>query len=149
MKLVRRTASRRLEQQSTRSNRVIDHPAGRWRNEHPKSPRGNWAPAVEVHETDSEYLIEAILPEVKREDVRVDVHDGMLCLQGERKREEEETDRKFHRIARKCERFEGRILLPRAVDPRNVAAEFKDGVLRVHLPKSKDLPGQSLEVKVS
>jgi HSP20 family protein len=95
-----------------------------------------------------EYLIKADLPEVKKEDVRVELQDGMLCLRGERRQEKEEKGKKFHRIERVYGQFERRLALPSEVDPQEVAAEFKDGVLNVHLPKSASAKPKSIEVRV-
>jgi HSP20 family protein len=73
----------------------------------------------------------------------------MLFLQGERKQEKEEKGKKFHRIERAYGRFERRLALPSEVDAQKVAADFKDGVLRVHLPKSVSAKPKTIEVKVS
>jgi HSP20 family protein len=108
-----------------------------------------WAPAVDVQETDGEYLIKADLPDVKKEDVHVELQDGMLCLRGERRQEKEEKGKKFHRIERAYGQFERRLALPSEVDSQKVAAEFKNGVLNVHLPKSAHAKPRAIEVKVS
>ena len=149
MKLVRWDPFRELEDVSTRLNRLFNQPFGRRLMEDEGSLLAEWAPAVDVQETDAEYLIKADLPEVKKEDVRVELQDGMLCLQGERKQEREEKGKKFHRMERAYGRFERRLALPSEVDPQKVAAEFKDGVLKVHLPKSPSAKPKSIEVKVS
>jgi HSP20 family protein len=149
MNLVRWDPFRELEEVSTRLNRLFNQPLGRRLPEDEGSLLAEWAPAIDVQETDGEYLIKADLPEVKKEDVRVELQDGMICLQGERKQEKEEKGKKFHRIERAYGRFERRLALPSEVDVQKVAAEFKDGVLRVHLPKSASVKPKSVEVKVS
>jgi HSP20 family protein len=149
MNLVRWDPFRDLEEVSTRLNRLFNQPFGRRPIEDEGSLLAEWAPAIDVQETEGEYLIKADLPEVKKEDVRVELQDGMICLQGERKQEKEEKGKKFHRIERAYGRFERRLALPSEVDAQNVAAEFKDGVLRVHLPKSASVKPRSVEVKVS
>jgi HSP20 family protein len=149
MNLVRWDPFRELEEVSTRLNRLFNQPFGRRVMEDEGSLLAEWAPAVDVQETDGEYLIKADLPEVKKEDVHVELQDGMLCLQGERKQEKEEKGKKFHRLERAYGRFERRLALPSEVDPQKVAAEFKDGVLRVHLPKSASAKPKSIEVKLS
>jgi hypothetical protein len=90
----------------------------------------DWAPAIDVQETDGEYLIKADLPAVKREDVKVSVEDGILAVEGERQQEKEEKGKKFHRIERSYGKFVRRVSVPSDVDQAHVAAEFKDGVLR-------------------
>jgi HSP20 family protein len=149
MNLVRWDPFRELEEMSTRLNRLFNQPVGRRLVEDEGSLMAEWAPAVDVQETDSEYLIKADLPEVKKEDVRVELQDGMLCLRGERKQEKEEKGKKFHRIERAYGQFERRLALPSEVDAQKVSAEFKDGVLRVHLPKSASAKPKTVEVKVS
>jgi HSP20 family protein len=149
MNLVRWDPFRELEEVSTRLNRLFNQPFGRRLIENEGSLLAEWAPAIDVQETEGEYLIKADLPDVKKEDVRVELQDGMICLQGERKQEKEEKGKKFHRIERAYGRFERRLALPSEVDAQKVAAEFKDGVLRVHLPKSASVKPRSVEVKVS
>jgi HSP20 family protein len=128
---------------------LFNQPLGRRLIEDEGSLMAAWAPAVDVQETDGECLIKADLPEVKKEDVRVELQDSVLCLRGERKQEKEEKGKKFHRIERAYGQFERRLALPSEVDPQRVAAEFKDGVLKVHLPKSASAKPKSIEVKVS
>jgi HSP20 family protein len=149
MNLVRWDPFRELEEVSSRLNRLFNQPFGRRLPEDEGSLLAEWAPAIDVQETEGEYLIKADLPEVKKEDVRVELQDGMICLQGERRQEKEEKGKKFHRIERAYGRFERRLALPSEVDAQRVAAEFKDGVLRVHLPKSASVKPKSVEVKVS
>ena len=149
MNLVRWDPFRELEEVSTRLNRLFHQPFGRRSIEEEGSLLAEWAPAVDVQETDGEYLIKADLPEVKKEDVRVELQDGMLCVQGERRQEKEEKGTKFHRVERAYGRFERRLALPSEVDPQKVAAEFEDGVLKVHLPKSASAKPKSIAVKIS
>ena len=110
---------------------------------------GDWAPAVDIRETDKEYLIKADLPEVKKEDVKVEFQDGFLTVEGERRQEKEEKGTKFHKIEREYGKFVRRFALPSEVDTANVQAEFKDGVLNVHLPKSAKASPKTIEVKVA
>jgi HSP20 family protein len=149
MNLVRWDPFRELEEVSTRLNRLFNQPFGRRPMEDEGSLMAEWAPAVDVQETDGEYLIKADLPDVKKEDVHVELQDGMLCLRGERRQEKEEKGKKFHRIERAYGQFERRLALPSEVDPQKVAAEFMNGVLNVHLPKSAHAKPRAIEVKVS
>jgi len=107
-----------------------------------------WAPLVDIAEDDKEYLIKAELPEVQKEDVKVTVDNGTLTITGERKAEKEEKGRKFHRVERYYGRFERSFSIPDDADGANVKAEFKDGVLRVHLAKSEKARPKQIEVKV-
>jgi HSP20 family protein len=96
----------------------------------------DWSPLVDITETDQEYLFKADLPEMKKDDVKVTVENGMLTISGERKVEREEKNTKFHRIERSFGRFLRTFTIPEDTDASKIAADFKDGVLRVHLPKS-------------
>jgi HSP20 family protein len=107
-----------------------------------------WSPLVDIVEDDKEYLIKAELPEMKREDIRVSVENNLLTLRGERKFEQEEKDKKFHRVERAYGSFARSFSLPDEVDSGKVSAEFKDGVLKVHLPKSPNAKPKSVEVKI-
>ena len=105
-----------------------------------------WAPPLDVQETDTEYLIKADLPDVKREDVTVAVDNGVLAVEGERKMEKEEKGRKFHRVERSYGKFVRRLAIQTIVDEKKVAADFKDGVLNVHLPKSEQAKPRTIDV---
>lgn len=107
-----------------------------------------WAPLVDIIEDDKQYLIKAELPEVQKEDVKVTVESGTLIITGERKAEKEEKGRKFHRIERYHGRFMRSFALPDDVETESVKAEFKDGVLQVHLTKSEKSRPKQIEVKV-
>jgi HSP20 family protein len=108
-----------------------------------------WAPLVDISEDEKEYRIKAELPEVKKEDVKVTAEQGTLTIMGERKFEKEEKGRKYHRVERAYGSFGRSFSLPDDVSPAKVSAEFKDGVLTVHLVKDEKAKPQHVEVKVS
>ena len=109
----------------------------------------DWMPAVDIQETAMEYLIKAELPEVKKEDVKVTVENGILTIQGERKQEKEEKGKKFHRIERSYGTFLRTFTVPMDSEDSKVAADFQDGILRVHLPKTEKPRPKAMEVKVA
>jgi HSP20 family protein len=108
---------------------------------------GDWAPRVDIAETDKEFLIKAEIPDVKKEDVKISVEKGVLTIRGERKQEKEAKDKKFHRI----ERFYGAITrsfsLPDNVDENKIEAAFKDGILNLQTPKTEEVKPKAVEVK--
>ncbi len=108
-----------------------------------------WAPLVDIAEDEKEYLIKAELPEVQKDDVQVTVENGTLTISGERKAEKEQKGRRFHRVERYYGRFERSFSIPDDATAEDVKAEFKDGVLRVHLAKSERARPKQIEVKVS
>ena len=107
-----------------------------------------WAPLVDITEDEKEYLIKAELPEVKKDDVKVSVQDGILTIAGERKSEKEEKNKKFHRVEWAYGSFSRSFTLPEDADADKVAGDFKDGVLKVHVPKSEKAKPKKIEVKV-
>jgi HSP20 family protein len=108
-----------------------------------------WAPSVDISEDDKEWLVKADLPEVKKEDVKVTVENGVLTITGERRFEKEDTGKKYHRVERSYGNFFRSFSLPEGADGGKVAADFKDGVLKVHLPKSESVKPKAVEVKVA
>ena len=108
----------------------------------------DWSPEVDISEDDQGYLLKADLPEMKKDDVRVTVEDGILCVSGERKTEKEDQKRKFHRIERSYGNFRRSFTLPEDADSTQVTAEFRDGVLKVHLPTTPIARSKAIEVKV-
>ena len=149
MSLVRWDPFRELEDMSTRLNRIFGQPSVRRFTEEDGGTFADWAPAMDVQETDKEYLLKADLPEVKKEDVKVDVKDGVLSVEGERKQEKEEKGKKFHRVERSYGKFVRRLALPTDVDEQKIMAEFKDGVLNVHLPKTPTAKPRMIDIKVA
>jgi HSP20 family protein len=145
MDIVRWDPFRELGDISTRLNALFGQPLGR-RLE--GDGFADWMPAMDVQETDKEYLIKADLPDVKRDDVKVGVEDGVLTLEGERRQEQEEKGKKFHRIERAYGKFVRRLTLPTDVDAQKIAADFTEGVLNVHLPKSANARPRTIDVKV-
>jgi HSP20 family protein len=108
-----------------------------------------WVPSVDICEDDNEWLIKAELPEVKKEDVKVTVENGVLAILGTRKCEKEEQDKKYHRIERSYGNFFRSFVLPDGADGTKVSAEFKQGLLEVHLPKTEKAKAKAIEVKVA
>jgi HSP20 family protein len=108
----------------------------------------DWSPEVDISEDDRGYLLKADLPEMKKDDVRVTVEDGILCVSGERRSEKEDQKRKFHRIERSFGSFRRSFTLPEDADSTKVTAEFRDGVLKVHLPTTPVARSKAIQVKL-
>jgi len=122
---------------------------GRW----PVSTRNGdanaeWSPSVDISETDQEYLIRATLPAVKKEDVEVTVEDGMLTLRGERRQREEQKNEKVHKVESFYGSFSRSFALPDAIDETGIKAESKDGVLTIHVPKTKAEAKKPTTIKI-
>jgi HSP20 family protein len=109
----------------------------------------DWEPLADITEDDKEYIIKAELPDVKKEDVKVTVENGVLTIAGERKFEKEEKKKKYHRVERAYGSFVRSFALPDLAAADKVKAEFKDGMLTVHVPKSERAKAKQVDVKVS
>ena len=151
MAIVKWDPFRELEEMSDRLNRMIARPAISPAVGQAKEVMtvADWTPTVDITETEGEYAIKAELPEVKKEDVKVTVEDGVLTIQGERKQEKEEKGKKYHRIERSYGRFVRSFTLPDTVDEGKVKAEYADGVLHLHLPKSEKAKPKQIDVKIA
>ena len=108
----------------------------------------NWMPAVDVSETDDEFLIKVEVPEVASKDLHVDVENGVLTVSGERRKETE--DKKQHRIERFYGHFERSFTLPETVLEDGIRADQKDGMLYLHLRKTarKEMP-RKREIRIN
>jgi HSP20 family protein len=146
MNIVRFDPFRELEAMTARLNRLFDPTI--LRRDDPDGFSG-WAPAIDVEETDREYRVKVDLPEVTKSDVKINIDDGVLTIEGERKQEKEEKNKKFHRVERMYGKFVRRITVPSDVAQEHVAADFANGVLNVRLPKSPAAKARSVEVKIA
>ena len=149
MNLVKWDPFRELEDVSNRLNRIFGQSLARSESGQNMLAVADWAPSVDISETDSAYLIKGEIPGVKKEDVKVTIQDGMLTIQGERKQEKEEKGKKFHRIERSYGSFVRSFRVPDDADESAVKAEFKDGMLNVTLAKSEKAKTKAIEVSVA
>jgi len=123
---------------------------GRW----PRTLESNaknlfdWSPSVDISETETEYLIRADLPAVKKEDVHITFDDGLLTISGERQQKTEDKTEKSHRVETLYGRFSRSFSLPENVDAAKIRAESKDGVITVHVAKARTEPKKPTEIKV-
>ena len=113
------------------------------------APMADWAPAVDITEKDKEYLVKAQLPGVRKDDVKVEILNGVLTITGERKYEKEEKDEKAHRIETAYGGFTRTFVVPEDVLAEKIAAEYKDGILAVHLPKTDIKKPATKTIKVN
>ena len=107
-----------------------------------------WSPACDVYETENAIVVKAELPEVKKDDVHVSIENNVLTIRGERKFSEETSRENYHRVERAYGEFVRSFALPATLDSTNISAEFKDGVLRVSLPKREEAKPKQIEITV-
>lgn len=107
-----------------------------------------WTPSCDIYETEGEFVIKAELPEVKKENVHVTVENNMVTLRGERKFEEETKRENYRRVERRYGEFIRTFSLPVTIDAAKIKAEFKDGMLRVTLPKREEAKAKTVDIKI-
>lgn len=146
MRMVRWDPFPELDDMSSRLGRMMGVPMRRI--DHEAEAFAAWAPAIDVEESDKEYLVKADLPDIRKDDVKINIQDGMLVIEGERHQEKEEKGRKFHRVERSYGKFVRQLAVPSDVERDKVAADYKDGVLAIHLPKAATAKPKSVEVMI-
>jgi HSP20 family protein len=99
---------------------------------------GSWNPVVDVYDNDDIIVIKAELPGIDKEGIEIDVKDRVLTLKGERSSESEVKDDNYYRRERSFGKFERAFNLPADVDPDKIKADYKDGVLKIDIPKPEE-----------
>ncbi len=109
---------------------------------------GGWVPPVDVIDRENEVLLRADLPGVDQKDIEVTAEEGRLTIRGERKEEKEVKGESYYRAERWAGKFSRSVVLPPGVDAAKIKATFKNGVLEVQLPKTKEAKETKIEIKV-
>jgi HSP20 family protein len=108
-----------------------------------------WTPVADIVETEKEFMIKAELPEVKKEDVKITLDDGVITIAGERRHEKEHKEANEIRVESFYGTFSRSFVLPENIDAKGIVAESKDGVLRVRIPKTPATTPKAISVKVN
>jgi HSP20 family protein len=106
-----------------------------------------WTPALDVYQNNDNVVAMIELPGMKKEEIEISLHDGMLTISGERKSESAQGDR-ADRSERLIGKFRRSITLPTRIDANNVSASYKDGILTVTLPKAEEAKPKQIQVNV-
>jgi HSP20 family protein len=146
MALVRWDPARELDTLQTDINRVFDTFFG---GSTANGATRRWVPAMDLVETDDQLVLRADLPGLERDDVNIEIKDGVLTVSGERKAEHEETRNGYHRVERAYGGFSRSLSLPRGVDAEQVQAEFDKGVLEVRIPKPAERKPHRVQIGAS
>ena len=109
---------------------------------------GGWSPALDVFQDKNALFVQAELPGMKKEDVKLSLHDGVLTLSGERRHEKAHDEKASLRNERFFGRFERRLNLPFTVDATRVTAAYEDGILTVTLPKAEEAKPRQIDINV-
>jgi HSP20 family protein len=137
-----------LETLSNRMRSLMDYPFAPSLFRAPLlSETTQWLPAVELVESDGEFLLTAEIPGMSKDDVDISIEDNVLTLKGEKKYEHEEEKDRMHIREREYGTFERSFTLPRNVDATKIKAEYHDGVVELHLPKGPQAKSRHIEIK--
>jgi len=107
-----------------------------------------WSPAVDIYETENDLVLKADVPGIELKDIEVRVENQTLTIKGERTLEKEENTKGYHRIERSYGGFVRSFAVPPSVDTEKVAAEYKNGVLSINLPKKEAAKPRQVKVEV-
>ena len=128
---------------------LLRNELGRLFNSADTSPEVAWSPALDVHVDKDRYFVTLELPGLKKEDIKISLHEGVLTVSGERKDERTFKDGETYRSERFFGKFERSVKLLSAVDSGKIAANYKDGILTVELPKAEEAKPKEIAVSVS
>jgi HSP20 family protein len=109
--------------------------------------RGSWSPSVDIYENKDQIVLEAELPGMNREDFDLTIENNVITLRGERRFEQKEDTDNYHRVERAYGSFTRSFTLPNSVTGDGASADYRNGVLRVTLPKREETKARRIEVK--
>lgn len=118
------------------------------KNDNDEYENAVWSPLTDIRETNENYEVHLDLPGVDKENVKISYSEGQLSISGERKQEKEEKDSKFHRIERAYGKFYRSFVIPKLVVADKIDAEFKNGSLKIVIPKAEEAKPKELDIKV-
>jgi len=127
--------------------RVFEPFFGRFNYLEDELKSGTWAPAVDVAEEKDKILVRVEVPGMNENDLKIHFEDGLLSVSGERQFERKE-DRNYHRIERTYGTFTRTFSLPRTVDPNAIAANYRDGILEIEIPKLEEAKPKQIQINV-
>ena len=116
-----------------------------WRDNEPAATT-TWSPAVDIYETEGEIVVKAELPGMDRKDIALNLENNVLTLRGERRFEKETKEENYHRIERSYGGFSRAFSIPATVDEEKIQADYKDGVLKILLPKKEQAKPKQIQI---
>lgn len=108
-----------------------------------------WSPDVDVAETDNAFVVTAEIPGIDKKDIKITFHNNVLTIKGEKKKEEEIKEQNFHQIERVYGSFQRSFTLPSDVEADKIEASYKNGILKINIPKSEEERAKEINIKVS
>ena len=145
MAIVRWDPFRDLSMLQDRMNRLFDDAGRPWRTDEPAATT-SWSPSVDIFETEGEIVVKAELPGMDRKDIQLNLENNVLSLRGERKFQKETKDDNYHRIERSYGVFSRSFSIPATVDEERIRADYKDGVLKIVLPKKDQAKPKQIKI---
>ncbi len=145
MAIVRWDPFRDLSMLQDRMNRLFDDAGRTWRPDEPAATT-SWSPSVDIFETEGEIVVKAELPGMDRKDIQLNLENNVLSLRGERKFQKETKDDNYHRIERSYGVFSRAFSIPATVDEERIRADYKDGVLKIVLPKKDQAKPKQIKI---
>jgi len=109
---------------------------------------GEWLPSLDVSETKNDVVVKAELPGIDPKDIDISLANDVLTIKGEKRQEKEEKEENYHLVERNYGSFTRAIRLPKDVQSDKISASFKNGVLKVTLPKSEEAKKKEIKIKV-
>jgi len=132
-----------------RMNRLFDETLQRTHSREDEDfSAGLWSPPVDIYETENEIILKAELPEIAQKDIDIKIEDGTLTIRGERKFERETKKENYHRIERAYGKFNRSFSLPNTIDQEKIKASFRDGILKLIMPKREETKPKQITVEV-
>ncbi len=107
-----------------------------------------WAPSVDIKETQDALEVIAEVPGMKKDEISVSMHEGVLSISGEKRTEERKEGENWHRTERVFGSFQRSFYIPSEIDQAKIQASYKDGILRVALPKKEEQKRKEIPIKV-
>ena len=145
MAVVKWDPFRDLNMLQDRMNRLFDNAGRTWGNDEP-SASTTWSPAVDIFETEGEIVVKAELPGMERKDITLNLENNVLTLRGDRRFEKETKDDNYHRIERSYGGFSRAFTIPTSVDDDKIRADYKDGILKIALPKKEQVKAKQIKI---
>ena len=145
MAVVRWDPFRDLGMLQDRMNRLFDDAGRGWRSDEPAATT-SWSPSVDIFETEGEIVVKSELPGMDRKDITLHLESNVLTLRGERKFEKETKEENYHRIERSYGNFSRSFSIPATVDEEKIRADYKDGVLKIVLPKKEQAKPKQIKI---
>jgi HSP20 family protein len=129
-------------------NRLFDDFFTGWPERRKGLLDGEWAPSIDVAETENEVVVTAELPGIKQDEVDITITDDVLILKGEKKEEKEIKKENYHRIERSYGSFQRSVSLPTGVQSDKAKASYKDGILKINVPKAEEAKPKQIKINV-